>query len=351
MEVLVTKTDFIAENVIDTFESLLWTERYCGEGDFEIYAPVDLSLFSSLQPDYYLSIRNSEKVMIVEDRQIKTDDEEGDRLIITGRSLESILRRRIVWGQTILTGSFQSGIQKLLTENIIAPTNVNRKIDNFIFEASTDPVITALTVDSQYNGDNLYDVIQALCASKNLGFKITLSNDNKFIFKLYSGVNRSYSQETNPYVVFSPKFENLLNSNYLETTRAMKTVALVRGVSDKTATAEAIAGGGVGVARREMFTDATDISNLVAGVAMADAVYTAQLTQRGKEQLSENIFAKSFEGEVETIRLFKYGEDFFLGDILQLANKYGMETYSRAVEIVRSENLSGFSVIPTFATV
>ena len=91
----------------------------------------------------------------------------------------------------------------------------SRKVEGLIFEASTDPAITGLTVDAQFTGDNLYDAIRKLCDSKNVGFRIKLSDDNKFVFKLYAGADRSYDQFTNPYVIFSPKFENVINTNYL----------------------------------------------------------------------------------------------------------------------------------------
>ena len=104
----------------------------------------------------------------------------------------------------------------MLNENIIEPILVARQIDNFVFEASTDPLITELTIEAQYNGENLYNTIQTLCQINNIGFKITLTDNGFFVFKLYSGTDRSYDQLINPYVTFSPKFENIINSNYIE---------------------------------------------------------------------------------------------------------------------------------------
>jgi hypothetical protein len=49
--------------------------------------------------------------------------------------------------------------------------------------------------------------------------------------------------------------------------------------------------------------------------------------------------------------MFKYGEDFFNGDIVQITNEYGHETKARILEIVMSENEEGTSVYPTFATI
>ena len=46
--------------------------------------------------------------------------------------------------------------------------------------------------------------------------------------------------------------------------------------------------------------------------------------------------------------MFKYGEDFFNGDVIQIANEYGHETKARIVEIVMTEDSEGASVYPTF---
>ena len=107
-----------------------------------------------------------------------------------------------------------------------------------------------------------------------------------------------------------------------------------------------------GLDRRELFTDARDISSDIGdGQTLSTEEYTAQLQQRGKEKLAENINVVSFEGEIETTIMFKYGIDFFMGDIVQFANEYGHESKVRVIEMVRSEDEDGCSAYPTFETV
>lgn len=358
MEVLVLNTNFEAIGVldigdVDIFDSLIWTERYFKCGDFEIYSSVNVNLLTLLQEDYYLWMKGSDKVMIIEGRMIDTDTELGNRFIVTGRSLETVLDRRIIWGQTILSGNLQEGIQQLLNENVINPTIVERKISNFIFESSTDPLITALTIEAQFNGDNLYDSIQMLCEANNIGFKVMLTDDNKFKFKLYSGTDRSYNQLVLPYVIFSPKFENIINSNYFESKKSLKTVALVAGegagIERRTTTAGDTVGSGL--LRRELFTEAKDISSSIDGGTLSEQQYLAQLEQKGIESLANNVAVKSFEGKVETSKLYTYGENFFMGDIIQITNEYGMEGKARVIELVRSQSLDSIEVYPTFITV
>lgn len=236
-----------------------------------------------------------------------------------------------------------------MNENIISPEDSNRRISNFIFEVSTDPAITELTIDSQYTGDNLYDVVNKICSERAIGFKITLNDKKQFVFKLYAGTDRSYDQDVNPYVVFSPNFENIINSNYIESKTTLKNVTLIGGEGEGSVRKYTTVGSGIGLNRRELFTDARDISSDIGdGVTLTEAEYMALLQQRGKEKLAENTDMTSFEGQVETTIMFKYGEDFFNGDVVQIANEYGHETQARIVEIVMSEDKEGLSVYPTF---
>ena len=355
MELVVLDVSLRTIDIVDNFESLIWVERYSAYGDFEIYIFVNAWLLGTLKQDYYLWLKGSEQTMIIEGIQIESDAENGDHLTVTGRSLESILDRRIVWKQTLLTGNFQNAIKKLLDENIINPSDTSRKVNNLIFEPSTDPRITSLTVDMQFTGDNLYDAIKFLCDSKDIGFKITLSHDNKFVFKLLGWSDRSYDQFTNPYVIFSPEFDNIINSDYIESKRVLKTIALVAGEGEglqrRTVTVTIPSGAGTGLNRREIFRDARDVSSTVDGKELTAAEYNSQLAERGGESLLENTFLKSFEGQVETTHLFKYGEDFFMGDIVQIANEYGIEGKARVTEIIRSQNKDGFDIYPTFVTI
>lgn len=312
MELLVLNTDFESVAVIDTYESMIWTDRYNSYGDFEIFFAMDTQLLQYLKEDYYLWLKDSEHCMIIEDIKINADTEEGNHLIVTGRSLESILERRIIWGQRIFNGNLQNGIQTMLNECIISPSIADRKISNFVFLPSTDPKITSLKIDNQYTGDCLYDVVKGLCEENNIGFKIVLTDENKFAFSLYAGVDRSYEQTENPYVVFSPNFENIINSNYYSSRASFRNVTLVAGEGEGASRRTVIVGSASGLDRRELFTDARDISSDTEDGTLSDAEYMAQLQTKGLKNLAGHIVTTAFEGEVEVTRLFKYGEDFFI---------------------------------------
>lgn len=351
MNLLILDQNFETIDFADEYESRIWTDRYCGFGDFEIYTPVSIRGLQTLLPDSYIWSKDSEHLMVIEDVVITSDVELGSRLKVTGRSLESILERRIIWAQTILTGNFQNGIQQLLNENVISPVDPDRQISNFIFIPSTDPAITGLTIEAQFYGENLYDAMVALCAEKDLGFKVTLSDTNQLVFELYAGADRSYDQFLNPYVIFSQKFENLANSNYIESTRPKRTVSLVGGEGEGTARKTTVVGSGADLERREVFTDASSVSSSVDGGTLTPEEYTAQLEQKGLEVLASAVAIKSFEGQAETTLVFRYGRDFFMGDIVQIVNEYGLESRTRVTEFIQSHSLTGMESYPTFSTI
>lgn len=342
--------------IVDVFQSLIWTERYFKCGDFEICTGATTENIELLKHGRYLILKGSDQVMVIEEVQIDCDLEAGQRLLVSGRSLESLLDRRIIWDQTTVDSKIQTAVLKLLNENAINPANANRKIPGLIFETSSDTRLDAIKVANQFTGTNLYEAIQVMCEAAGVGFEIRLNETYQFVFRLYVGQDRSYDQFENPYVIFSPKFENLSESNYLESTKIMKTVALVGGEGEgserRKLEVPVDSGAGTLLDRREMFVDARDISSKVyendTERELTAEEYNAQLSQRGKEYLKENEFVKAFEGSVEALQGFRYGTEFTKGDIVQITNEFNLQAVARITEVVRSETVTGYTIYPTF---
>ena len=351
MNLLILDTTFNPVGIIDAFKSMIWVDRYQEAGDFELYVPASAKMIDLLRIDYYIWFNDSEHTMIIEDLELSSDVEQGNFIIVTGRSLESILDRRIVWKQTNLKGNFQDAIKKLLNDNIINPEVSGRKIENFKFDPTDDKYICNLKIDTQYTGDNIYDVITTNCKENNIGFKLVLSDDNEFVFRFYKGLNRSYDQLTNPYVAFSPQLENIINSNFYTSKANLKTVTLVSGEGEGASRKTTVVGGGSGLDRRELFSDARDISSDTETGTLSDAEYLTLLKSRGLKNLAEYTTKEAFEGEVNTTNLFKYGVDFFIGDVVQIANEYGNEGVAYISEMIYSMSDDGITVYPTFKVI
>lgn len=362
MSLSIYNNDLELESLIDDYKSLIWTERYNSYGDFELVLDPQkenvIGLVNCM--GYFLVNSESEYAMIIETYEIQTDFENGDSLILKGRSLESILSRRIIWQLTVLNGNFQNGIQKILNENAIDPIPVDlkqvRKITRLIFNKSNDSYIDSLKIDAQFTGDNLYESIKAICDTFDIGFKISLNLQKKnFIFSLYAGLDRSDEQDIEPYVIFSNDFDNLASSNYYESTESYANVTLIGGEGEgkqrKYATFAKETNSDL--ARYEIFTDARDISSDKedGSGTLSNAEYQNLLIQRGKNKILENDIIKSFEGEYDFNSQYKYKRDFFLGDIVNVENEYGISAKVRISEIVSSIDEDGTHTNATFTYV
>lgn len=350
MDLYVLDKNFVPIYSIDAYESLIWTERYKECSDFELVIPLKNAPLEYLKTDNYIVRRGSKKVMIIENIPIDDTSEQGDRILLSGRSLESILTRRIIWGQKEISANVESAIFSLLNENVINPTIASRKINNIILKSSNDTLITSELIESQYDGEEIYKTIEDICKLYDFGFKMELNSDKQMVFELFNGVDRSFSQSAVPPVIFSPSFDNLIKSKYIESTKTYKNVGFVAGEGEGTARKTTTVGDTSlsDLDRREIFIEANISSN---DGTISETNYYNQLKARGNEILEEHAPIYTFEAETEPNGIFKYGTDYFIGDIVQMINEYGIKVKVRITEIVYSHSAEGIRLIPTFVVI
>jgi len=348
MDIYVLNTSFEKIGVIDYCASIIWTKKYCDLGDFELYLPATSDALEILK-DGNLVMREDdpESLMVIQDISLSTDAENGNYITVSGPSIESYIRKRIVWQQTNLNGLLTDGVTTLLNQNLIAPTMASRKISNFIIGTycSCDVVIT-----KQLTGDNLFDAIKDLLNTYQLGFDV-LFDGEKLIFNIYEGLDRSYDQNLNPHVIFSPEFDNILSSSYKASSENYKNVAMVAGEGEGIDRKTYVTGNVSGVARNEIYVDARDISSNTGSGTLTPTQYDDLLNERGKTALAETLITEEFEGEIEPRTNYVYGQDYFLGDIVTIQNEYGIAMTVRITAITEAWDENGYSCIPTFSNI
>ena len=354
MDIYVMNSSLKRIGVIDSYRSIIWTTRYYQPGDFELYLDATQENIELCQKERFLYREYDyvngvfKSVMIIQYVQLETSQEEGNTLLVQGSDIKSILDRRVIWNQTVLSGTLENNIRSVINKNIINPSITARKISNFTLGAEMGGTST---IQVQATGDNIGEWVTEQITPYEIGYDIQISNGN-FVFILYKGTDRSYDQSANPYVIFSPDFENLLSSNYIESDVDTKNYALVAGEGEGSARRTATVGSGTltGLDRKEIYVDARDISSETDEGTLTPAEYTAQLQSRGQEYLAEVQPFKAFEGQVEASTNFIFGEDYFLGDKVQVMNEYGIGSSARIVEIIDAEDEIGRTVVPTFST-
>ena len=352
---MILDTNFNKLGVCDTYKSLIWADRFRESGDFEMTLHPTDPILKYLLPDNYLISDYSDHFMIIEGSELDTDAETGeDVIVVTGRSGESIPSRRIVWGQANYYETVPVIFQSMLNREIIEPSDPSRKIANFSFVNLLPKTYDNTKIEIQFTGDNLGEAFISIGETFDIGYRISLE-DGKFIFYLYNGTDRSYNQTENPYIVFSPSYDNLKGSKYLQSNKTLKTTALVGGEGEgNTRRYTSIVNSKYsGLYRSELFVDARDISSEVDGGKLTDAQYIAQLQQRGNEKLSDKInkVTQTVSADIIANGNYQYGRDFFMGDIVQVANQYGIEVSARIVEMIHSEDDKGIVDTPSFTII
>ena len=330
---------------IDDYISFIWTRRYYAPGDFELCA--DISKIEYLQIGNYVQRLNDPEAMIIEKIEIQRSEEAQEMIIASGRSLSSILERRVISTQNQITGLVTDSILTLISDNVINPDLQERKISNF---DSRNTSQSTAEIDAQYLGENLLETIADLCKTFAIGFKCSLdSHYGKFKFDLYDGIDRSLNQSENERVIFSDEFDNLVNCDYVKSIEGYATDVLVGGE-----------GGGTGrtmvwssknsqyeLHRFEKFLDAS--SAVTNDHIITQETYEKQLEGLGLAEVTE--YTTAFSGEVNFDSV-NFGIDMGVGDIVTIENrKWGMYVNTRILEVIESVGEDGaYSIIPTFGT-
>lgn len=330
--------------VLDNFTSFVWTERFYECGEFSMTIPVVEKIVQELRINDYLSIRESEHLMVVETMTLLTDEEKGDTLEIKGRSVESILERRVVWGELKEKLGFELAIKKLLETQVIDPADPRRKIPGIVFKESEIDGIDEDEIDINLLGNNVYDVVTEWCSAHLVGFKMVLTGEHVMSFSLVRGINRTRSQQDRPPVVFSHSFENLLSSNYIQSEVGYASNMLAPGSVGNTYLEVVRLAERTGIHRREIYMDSKPS-------VKAGQTYDEALLEKAKEVFNEHNVTIEFGSEVDIYHQFQYGIDYFLGDIVEVENRYGFGNACRVTEVVYTRDVGGPVMIPTFTAV
>lgn len=357
MNIHVLDQSFNLVGIIDEYVSVIWRPSYSDVGDFELYVNATSRALTLLKKDYYL-VRERDisvdgggnvayvNVMVIKNFKLATDEESGDFLSVTGKELKCLLHQRIVWRQTNLTGTAESAIRQLVTENAIAPTDSKRVIPTLTLGYQ---VGLTDTINKQVTGERLDKAITDICTAYNYGWEIFILN-KALTFMLYQGINRSFNQTERPYVVFSEDFDNILNSTYELKSDEYANTTLIGGEGEGLERVYATVGTDrAGLDRYETFTDARDLSQNKGSDtdAISNEAYLALLQERGVENLAALGVTEGFSGEVLPVN-FLYGTDYFLGDVVTIINKYGISRDVRILSVIESADDTGAKTIPQF---
>lgn len=335
--------------VLDNATSVIWINRFRDAGYFEIYTRTDTELLALLaaHETYWTREGKDENVMVTEAVKLTTSAEDGAYITISGNGAESFLARRIIPRQTVWQSkTAEYIIRDMIAANIGGNASDARKVSRIVLGDWLHD--TTQTIDKQVTGDNLLGAIKELCAEWKYGFKM-IQSGGTFTFQLYKGTDRSYNQSTNDYVIFSPTWDNLGDTEYTRDKSTLYTAAYVAGEGEGSARNIVSVARYLftGLQRREMWVDARNTSSTTESGTLVPPVYVAMLAQQASEAINSNTETVSFEGEVLDTSSYIYGVDYNLGDIVQVETEYGIQAAARVTEITEVEDESGYQLRPT----
>ena len=114
--------------IVENPASAIWTRRYQQPGDFELYMPATADMLALLAADCYITRDDAPEVMLIEHVEIRTDADEGNYILVSGRGAECLTDRRIIWQQTAVSGRVDLALYRLAQENAISPAIAARAL-------------------------------------------------------------------------------------------------------------------------------------------------------------------------------------------------------------------------------
>lgn len=356
--------------VVDKFESLIWTERFSANGDFELDIAATPRTRSLFVPETKLAMNLSHRVMTVDTVEARTDNDGKKSLKVKGFSLEDILNDRVAResmtlysnANWVLTGYPQDIASEMFSEICIEGILGDGDLIPFLepglsglFPLDTAGGIESITSITWYQeAASLYDAIKKICDTYGMGFRLVRNYDEQELyFEIYFGANRSLEQGFYPPVLFSPDFETLQNTVRFDSVVDFKNLAYV--VSEIGSLVVYAPGFNpvniAGFNRRGILVIANDIQYPDEELGMeGQALYVeATHTQRGLEELAKHRKLSAFDGEVNQRGSYVYGVDYNVGDLVSVHSPDYETDVRRVTEQIFVQDQEGERSYPTLA--
>lgn len=346
-------------SIIENFESFIWTERYNAYGDFELVCEYNENNASKLTTNAYVGCDMSDRIMIVKKVTKEQDDEGAITLKVEGKSFESIFQDRVA-GISISASSWTlNGDAAKVIRNMVKLTCVDGKptSNDWIFGLEAPDIWPpGNTINMQIKrGSNLYDKIREVALAYDLGFKVTYELQYQpppviggsviynapLIFSAYKGVDLTTGYNA---VSFSDDNDTLFNSTSIASEENYKNVAYVYSNTHTYVVDENPPELYPGFTRKPIYVDATDITTTAQD-------YVALLSSRGKEALSDHNKQVLVDGQINPDGVFKYKEDYNLGDIVLIKSITGEQQSSRVSEYIWTYDAEGLNGYPTLTAI
>lgn len=382
MEVYALDSLFRRIEVVDRFESLIWTERWSDIGEFELHLQSTRGNRLLFKTGTRLAITESKRVMTVETAESASDSEGRQMLKVKGRSLEAILDERPAIGtssgtnpvsewtlqdypewvarvmfHTIMTGSLHAddAISQLYWDppgHPDGPSAGTPGTDN-LYPPDSIPESNFEIIWRQ-KPKSLYAAIKEIADIYDFGFRFYRNGDTgQLFFNVYTGNNRTLQQEVLTPVVFSQDLQNLMDTTEFDTMEKTKNVAYVMWEHPDTHVVyreivyapEFNPDDMIGLERHVIYVSG-EVPDDDKGSA---SLISAALIRQGLDELAQHRAFRGFDGEISQYTQYKYDQDYFLGDMVVMQDSNGLRNNMRVTEQIFVSDRDGDRSYPTLS--
>ena len=327
--------------VTDEIISYDYTKRWSSVGDFTMVLPFRDEFLSSLTING--TIEYDDDWLFVQGIS-----HNGDTITLTGKDCKGLLDLRITEyggtsvagaeGYDVVSGTTAQCVKHYLDANaVISDADIEAYIQAHMPTATeeeknaTRAAMRARRLPVSWNSESvsglvsdsymarleyLSEVINKLCDGANLGYDVRAQGYlHYYKFTLLQGTNRSFSQSSNPRIIFTPGWGNVRSMTFDHSVNELYNMVYAVDVNDSTSP---IPRGDVpsGVMRREC--------TVSVSVSSTDPSTRDYFAKYALEQVESNTETHSYTIEPS---VSGYGTDYTLGDIVTVlepgtGNKY-----------------------------
>lgn len=382
MDVLKLDDSYLPGPLIEGYTSMIWTERYFADGDFQMVTPKIKETKDLIPEGSLITLRDSKYVMQVETHNIEVSQQGIPQLKVEGRTLETHLENRAIVGThgepwLTLKSYDTADIASLLLWTYLVDTSgqdasraggthdVDDAIANLVITDSS--TITDTPQQWSLQEGEVYKQFRDILALSKVGVrairppgtsgnvvtfdtsgggtrgdvsKVLSSDIYALRLDVFNGLDRTRFQEDREPVIFHYESGHIDSPKYLFSIKNFKNLALVTsslGVTEvwpETGTTPPSTPP-TGLDRRVLYVD---------GGTQGDALladFTASVIQKGMIELAQHNRMIVFDGAISAVSPYKYGVHYFLGDDVSVLAQYGFEAEMTVAEYVRTQDING----------
>lgn len=346
MELYVYSSEMELQGIVEKIASLIWTRRYWSCGEFKLLVPFTEEHSRMLVKNNIIMKRGDDEAAQIRYVHITKNSQGLEEIEVQGKFLIAWIGKRIIKKQIITNDTTQNILYRIVRENVTNPADTARKIPD-VSIATDDEDTESGVIDytsEQYTNAQL--AAETAAKAAKLGIRMrTDARTGAHVFSVYEGRDLTAGNTAgNAPCIFSQEFDNIVEQEYTNSVENLKTTAFVGG-EEKEGVARKVAevgGSAAGLAREEVFINATDIVQEYEDddgtqVTLTDTEYLALLSARGAEELEQYEETLSFGSKINTFANLICRTDYDLGDRVTCVNKrWGIRIDVRITEIAET---------------